>query len=355
MNARRMRVVRVSAPGDADAMVLVEQQIPSPAPGEVLIEIEAAGVNRPDLLQRAGRYPPPSGVTDVLGLEVSGRIVAVGEGDAPGPPRSASGHVWQLGERVVALLAGGGYAEFCVVPGVQCLPVPSGLTMIEAAALPETYFTVWANVFERGALRPGEWLMIHGGASGIGTTAIQLSVARGATVIATAGSDQKCRACESLGAIRGVNYRTEDFVAVVNGLTHDRGVDVILDMVGGDYTPRNLASLALDGRLVQIAVMRGATSEISLASIMRRRLTVTGSTLRSRTPAEKGVIASALEREVWPLLAAGRVRPVIDAVFPLADAAAAHRKLESGEVIGKLVLDVRRASAFSRSDLPVVD
>jgi putative PIG3 family NAD(P)H quinone oxidoreductase len=341
MEAPAMRVVEIRTPGGPDELQVVDRQRPTPGVGEVLIEVAAAGVNRPDLMQREGRYPPPAGVTDIPGLEISGRVVAIGPADDGGASRSASGHVWQIGEPVVALVAGGGYAEWCVAPGVQCLPVPSGLSLVDAAALPETYFTVWTNVFDRGRLAAGEWILVHGGTSGIGTTTIQLAAARGATVVATAGSDAKCRACVALGAHRAINYRTEDFVAVIKEMTDGQGVDVVLDMVGGSYAQRNLDCLARDGRLVQIAVMGGASAEISLYAIMLKRLTVTGSTLRARSPHEKGVIAAAVEREIWPLISAGRVRPVIDSVFPLDRASDAHRRLESGEAIGKVVLTAR--------------
>ena len=317
---------------------MVERAVPVPGPGEVLIEVAASGVNRPDIMQRQGKYPPPKGASDILGLEVAGRIAAVGPPGPDGPTRSALGRVWTPGDAVCALVSGGGYAEFCAAPGVQCLPAPRGLSLVEAAAIPETFFTVWTNVFDRGRLARGEWLLVHGGTSGIGTTAIQLAVARGARVVATAGSDTKCRAAEELGADRSINYRAEDFVAVVNGLTAGLGVNVILDIVGGDYTPRNLACLARDGRLVQIGLMGGAETTISLQPILLRRLTVTGSTMRIRTPAEKGEIAAALEREVWPLVEAGTVRPVIHGTFGLTDASRAHEALEQGEVIGKVVL-----------------
>jgi putative PIG3 family NAD(P)H quinone oxidoreductase len=334
-----MRIVEIREAGGPDVLQVAERPRPEPGRGEVLIRVEAAGVNRPDLAQREGRYPPPKGVTDIPGLEVAGRIVALGADD-DGPPRSATGHRWTLDEPVMALVAGGGYAEFVAAPGVQCLPVPSGLTMIDAAAIPETFFTVWTNVFERGRLRAGEWLLVHGGSSGIGTTAIQMAVARGAAVIVTAGTAPKCRACEALGATRAIDYRTEDFVAAVREVTNGRGVDVVLDMIGGGYTAKNIACLAMDGRLVQIAVMGGATADVPLGQIMARRLTLTGSLLRPRSAREKGAIAAALEREIWPLVAAGRVKPIVDRVFPLADAAAAHRYLESGDAIGKVVLEV---------------
>jgi NADPH2:quinone reductase len=319
---------------------VTERGEPAPGAGEVLIEVAAAGVNRPDLMQREGRYPPPTGITDIPGMEVAGRIAALGSDDEHGAPRSASGRVWRIGDEVCALVAGGGYAERCVAPGVQCLPVPHGATLVEAAAVPEAFFTVWTNVFERGRLTAGEWLLVHGGSSGIGSTAIQVAAARGAKVLATAGTDEKCRACERLGATRAINYRTEDFVSVVKQVTGDRGVDVILDIIGGPYTGRNLKALGRDGRLVQIGLMGGETAEISLRTILAKRLTITGSTLRIRTPAEKGAIAAALEREVWPLLASRQVAPVVDTTFPLHDAALAHRALERGEVIGKIVLTV---------------
>jgi putative PIG3 family NAD(P)H quinone oxidoreductase len=311
-----------------------------PAPGEVLIAVVAAGVNRPDLMQRQGHYPPPSGITDIPGLEVAGHIVACGPPDDGGPPQSASGRVWRVGDAVAALVAGGGYAEQVAAPGVQCLPIPDAVDLNTAAALPETYFTVWTNIFERGRLQAGEWLLVHGGTSGIGTTAIQLAVARGARVLATAGTDEKCRACERLGAARAINYRAGDFVTAVKAATGDRGVDVILDIVGAPYTLRNLDCLAPDGRLVQIGVMGGSAVEIPLILLMRRRLTITGSTLRNRSPREKGAIAAAVEREVWPLVASGAVRPVIDAVVPMSDVVRAHERLERGDVVGKIVLDV---------------
>lgn len=335
-----MRAIAITSPGPPDVLKLTERPDPRPGSGEVVIDVVAAGVNRPDLMQREGRYPPPKGVTDIPGLEIAGRISVLGPDDEQGPPQSASGRVWKIGDEVCALVAGGGYAERCTAPGVQCLPAPRGLALAEAAAIPETYFTVWTNVFERGRLAAGEWLLVHGGTSGIGTTAVQLATARGARVLATVGSEDKRRAVESLGAVRGINYRTEDFVAVVQDVTGGRGVDVILDIVGGDYTPRNLDCLARDGRLVQIGMMGGAETTIRLQRILLKRLTITGSTLRARTPAEKGAIAAALEREVWPLIESGRVRPVVHATVPLVDAAEAHRRLESGEVIGKVVLRV---------------
>ena len=288
----------------------------------------AAGVNRPDVLQRQGHYPPPPGASDIPGLEVAGEVAAVGDRVAE----------WRLGDAVCALVAGGGYAEYCVAPAPQCLPVPKGLTAIEAAAIPETFFTVWTNVFERGRLVAGETLLVQGGASGIGTTAIQMARALGARVFATAGSAEKCAACVALGAERAINYREENFVAVVKEATEGRGVDVILDMVGGDYIPRNLDCLALEGRLVLIALQRGARAELNFTSVLQRRLTITGSSLRPRTVEQKGAIARALRERVWPLLESGQVRPVIHATFPLGEAAAAHRLMESGAHNGKIVL-----------------
>jgi putative PIG3 family NAD(P)H quinone oxidoreductase len=334
-----MRVVEISSFGGPEVLRIAERPDPQPAPGQVLIDVAAAGVNRPDLMQRRGHYPPPPGESDVPGLEIAGTIAALGPADEEGrPPRSATGRVWHVGDQVCALVAGGGYAERCVAPGVQCLPVPRGLTMVAAAAIPETYFTVWTNVFERGRLAPGEWLLVHGGTSGIGSTAIQLAVARGATVIATGGSDDKCRAIERLGAVCGINYRRDDFVEAVNKITGGRGVDVVLDIIGGEYTRRNVECLARDGRLVQVGVMGGAETSLSLRPLLLKRLTITGSTLRIRTPAEKGAIAAALEREIWPLLESGTVAPVVHATLPLAEAARAHALLESGEVVGKVVL-----------------
>ena len=333
-----MRAIEISQFGPPEVLRLVDRPDPVPAPGEVLVEVAAAGVNRPDLMQRQGKYPPPKGASDLPGLEVAGPIIQLGAADAAGPPRAASGQPWATGDVVCALVSGGGYAERCAVPGVQCLNVPRGLSLVEAAAVPETFFTVWTNVFERGRLAAGEWLLVHGGTSGIGTTAIQLAVARGAHVITTAGTDEKCRAAEILGATRAINYRTEDFVAAVRETTGGQGVDVILDFIGGAYTPKNLDCLARDGRLVQIGLMGGAEAALSLRPILLKRLTITGSTLRIRTPEEKGTIAAALQREAWPLLEARRVKPIIAATFELERAADAHRLLESGEVIGKVVL-----------------
>lgn len=323
-----MRAVEISQPGSPEVLKPVERPDPVPAAGEVLIRVAAAGVNRPDVLQRRGAYPPPPGASDLPGLEVSGTIEARGDGVTE----------WRVGDRVCALLSGGGYATLCVAPAVQCLPIPPAMDFVTAAAIPETFFTVWTNVFDRGRLKSGETALFHGGSSGIGTTAIQLASARGARVFATAGSDEKCRACEQLGAERAINYKTEDFVASIKDLTGGRGVDLILDIVGGDYIARDLAALAVEGRLVVIGFMGGDTATLDFRRILGRRLTVTGSTLRPRSAAEKGEIAVALRREVWPLLQKGTIRPVVYRTFPLDDAAAAHRLMESSEHIGKIVL-----------------
>jgi NADPH2:quinone reductase len=302
--------------------------MPEPRPGEVLIRITGAGVNRPDIMQRMGRYPPPSGASDIPGLEVSGEIVAVDGGRL------------RAGQRVCALVSGGGYAEYCAVPAEQCLPAPDTIPFAHAAAIPETFFTVWTNLFDRGRLREGERVLVHGGTSGIGTTAIQLACARGAVVFATAGSDEKVAACRALGATQAINYRAEDFVSAVKDATHGEGVDVVLDIVGGDYLPRNLDCLRKNGRLVQIGLIGGSKTAFDLRSVLQRHLTITGSVLRPRSPAEKGAIARDLEREVWPLLERGTVGPIVHAEFPLERAADAHRELESGRVIGKIVLVV---------------
>src|SRR5437870_6589468 len=323
-----MHAVEISAPGPPDVLKPVERPDPVPRPGEVLVRVAAAGVNRPDVLQRRGAYPPPPGASDLPGMEVAGVIDALGDGVSE----------WRVGDRVCALLAGGGYATLCAVPAVQCLPVPASIDFVTAAAIPETFFTVWTNVFDRGRLQTGETALFHGGSSGIGTTAIQLAVARGARVFATAGSDEKCRACEQLGAERAINYRTEDFVTVIKEVTAGRGVDLILDIVGGEYIARDLAALAIEGRLVVIGFMGGDSATIDFRRVLGRRLTITGSTLRPRSPEEKGQIAAALRREVWPLLESGMVKPVIYRTFPLDQAAAAHVLMESSEHIGKIVL-----------------
>jgi putative PIG3 family NAD(P)H quinone oxidoreductase len=325
-----MIAIEISRPGEPEVLVPIERPDPVPGSGEVLIKVAAAGVNRPDVMQRLGKYPPPPGASDIPGLEVSGTIVSCGPDVAD----------WKPGDRVCALVAGGGYAELCAAPALQCLPAPTGLDLTAAAAMPETYFTVWTNVFERGRLRAGESILVHGGASGIGTTAIQLARAKGARVFATAGTAEKCAACERLGAERAINYKDTDFSPAVMELTGGRGVDVILDMVGAEYFARNIAALAVDGRLVEIATQRGAKAELNIVTIMQRRLTVTGSTLRARSVAEKGAIAAALRAEVWPLVERGAVKPIVHATFPLRKAAEAHRMLEADTHIGKVVLVV---------------
>jgi NADPH2:quinone reductase len=323
-----MIAIEIREAGGPEVLVPVERPTPVPNAGEVLIKVTAAGVNRPDVFQRLGRYPPPPGVTDIPGLEVSGVITEVASG---------AGN-FRVGEAVCALVAGGGYAEYCVAPAPQCLPAPRGLDLADAAAIPETFWTVWTNVFERGRLQAGESILIHGGSSGIGTTAIQLARSFGARVFATAGSAEKCAACERLGAERGINYREDDFVAVVREQTAGRGVDVVLDMVGGPYFTRNIDVLATEGRLVEIATLQGAKTELNIQTVMQRRLTITGSTLRARPIADKGAIAQAVHRHVWPLIESGAVKPIVYATFPLREAAAAHRVMESSAHIGKLVL-----------------
>jgi putative PIG3 family NAD(P)H quinone oxidoreductase len=324
-----VRCVEIVQPGGPEVLRLTERPDPVPGPGEVLIDVAAAGVNRPDVLQRSGSYPPPPGASDLPGLEVAGRIAALGEGV----------RTLREGDAVCALVNGGGYASKCVAPAPQCLPIPAGLDVVTAAAMPETFFTVWTNVFERGRLQAGETALFHGGTSGIGATAIQLAAARGARAIATAGSDEKCQACVALGAEYAINYRTADFVAAIREHTAGRGVDLVLDIMGGSYVPRNLSVLAVEGRLVQIGLLEGATTaSIDLWRVLSRRLTLTGSTLRARTVEEKGRIADALRREVWPLVEAGRIRPPVAATFPLEEAAAAHRLMESSAHIGKIVL-----------------
>jgi NADPH2:quinone reductase len=323
-----MRAIEITTPGGPEVLRLAERPRPQPGAGEVLIRVYAAGVNRPDVLQRRGAYAPPPGAPDTPGLEVAGIIE---EGTAYGLKR---------GDAVCALVAGGGYAEYCVAPAGQTLPVPRGLTFAEAAGLPETFFTVWSNVFDRARLAESESLLVQGGTSGIGVAAIQLAAAFGGTVYATAGSDEKCRVCEALGARRGINYRNEDFAAVIKDLTKGRGVDVVLDMVAGDYVPREIECLADDGRIAIIAVLGGATANINLATVLRRRLTITGSTLRPRSVEFKAAIARQLREKVWPLIEAGRVKPMLFRRFPLADAAAAHALMESSQHVGKIVLDV---------------
>ena len=324
----KMTAIAIVKPGGPEVLVPHEMARPEPAHGEILIRVEAAGVNRPDTIQRMGFYAPPPGSPDTPGLEIAGEVVAAGPGVT----------AWKVGERVCALVGGGGYAQYCVAHESHALPIPKGFTAIEAAALPETFFTVWTNVFERGALKGGETLLVHGGSSGIGTTAIQLAHVFGARVFATAGSAEKCTACIGLGAEAAIDYRNQDFVAEVKKLTAGRGVDVILDMVGGDYIARNIQAAAQDGRIVSIAFLNGSTAEINFMPMMLKRLTLTGSTLRPRTIEEKASIARALREKVWPLLDVGRVRPRIDATFPLKDAVKAHELMEKSSHIGKIVL-----------------
>ncbi len=325
-----MTAVAIREPGGPEVLTAVERPVPRPRPGEVLIRVAAAGVNRPDVFQRRGGYPPPAGASDLPGLEIAGTIAALGAG--------VGGHA--IGDPVTALVSGGGYAGFAVAPAGSALPVPAGLSMVEAAALPETVFTVWHNVFERGRLEAGETLLVHGGSSGIGTTAIQLGVARGARVLATAGSPAKCAACIRLGAGRAIDYRREDFVSATLEATDGKGADVILDMVGGDYVPRNIAAAAGDGRIVQIAFLGGSRVDADFQRLMVKRLTWTGSTLRARPDEFKARLAAEVRRHVWPLVESGEMRPVIDRTFPLAAAAEAHRRMESSENVGKIVLTI---------------
>jgi NADPH:quinone reductase len=323
-----MLAIEISKPGGPEVLVPADRPKPELAPGEILIKVEAAGVNYPDVMQRMGHYPPPPGASDIPGLEVAGVVVKVAHGVSE----------WRIGDRVCALVAGGGYAEFCMAPAPQCLPVPRGMDFVRAAVIPETFFTVWTNVFERGHLKAGESILIHGGSSGIGTTAIQLARAFGARPFATAGSAEKCAACERLGAVRAFNYRESDFVEAVKEATGGRGVDLVLDIVGGDYVARNIEALAVEGRLVQVGLLGGYRAQVNLIALMQRRVTLTGSTLRSRSVPEKGAIATALRQRVWPLLESGAVGPVIHATFPLRAAADAHRVMDSSAHIGKLLL-----------------
>jgi NADPH:quinone reductase len=325
-----MRAIEITQPGGPEVLRLCDRPIPTLKAGEVLIKVQAAGINRPDLLQRTGSYPVPPGASDLPGLEVAGELV---DGDF-------SNSSFKKGDMVCALVQGGGYAEYCSAPIEQCLPIPQGLTAIEAASLPETFFTVWSNVFDRGALSPGETFLVQGGTSGIGVTAIQLAAALGHRVFATAGSDDKCRACERLGAERGINYRTEDFVEIIKQATGKKGVDVILDMVGGDYVAREISCLADDGRLVFIALLGGGKATINMGPILLRRLTVTGSTLRPRPIAFKAAIAAKLKTHVWPLLESGKIKPVVYQTFPLEQAAQAHALMETSTHIGKIMLEV---------------
>lgn len=326
----RMKVIEISEYGDADVLKLTDRPIPEPASGEVLIRVAAAGLNRADVMQRNGHYPPPPGASDLLGLEVSGTVAAT----APDV------HDLSVGDEVCALLAGGGYAQYCTAPASSCLPIPKSLNLVESAAVPETFFTVWTNIFMRGKLKKGERLLVHGGTSGIGTTAIQLAKAFGAKVCATAGSDEKCDACIQLGADLAINYREDDFVEKAKTWTDGQGVDVILDIVAGDYLAKNIKSLAVEGRLVIIATQGGLKSEINALPIMMKRLTVTGSTLRPRTVEQKSEIAQELREHAWPLLDNGSIKPVIDSIYPMHQISDAHRRLDSGTHIGKILLQM---------------
>ncbi|GMQ96240.1 MAG: NAD(P)H-quinone oxidoreductase [Gammaproteobacteria bacterium] len=325
---KTMRAIEIAEAGGPEVLRVREFPVPKPGDGEVLIKVSAAGVNRPDVMQRQGLYPPPPGAPDIPGLEVAGTVVALGA--------KTSGV--QEGDAVCALVIGGGYAEYCVTPASHCLPIPENLSAVQAGAIPEAFFTVWTNIFDRGRLAGGETLLVHGGSSGVGTTAIQLAKAFGAKVYVTAGSAEKCQACRELGAEAAINYRDEDFVERISELTNERGVDLIVDMVGGDYLPRNLKCLTVEGRIVQIALLGGPKVEMNLLPIMLKRLTLTGSTLRPRSVAQKAMIAHSLREKVWPLLKSGQVRPIIHATFPLAQASDAHRLMESSQHIGKIVL-----------------
>jgi putative PIG3 family NAD(P)H quinone oxidoreductase len=328
MLPKTMTVIEANGAGGPEVLVPGTRPVPEPGPGEVLVEVAAAGINRPDVFQRQGLYPPPKGASDILGMEIAGTVVAIG----PGAMR------FKPGDLVCALVGGGAYAEFCTAPEATTLPVPQGLSLAEAAALPEAVFTVWHNIFERAALKPGEWLLVHGGTSGIGTTAIQIGTALGAKVMVTVGSAQKVAAAEALGAMRAVNYRAQDFVEAVKETTGGHGADVILDMVGGDYIERDLKAAALEGRIVQIAFLKGSKVEVDLMRLMLRRLTLTGSTLRIQGSEAKARMAKAIEQRIWPLIAAGKVKPVMDSTYPLVDAADAHRRIDEPDHIGKIVL-----------------
>ena len=325
-----MDVIEIAEPGGSEALVPGTRPVPEPAAGEVLVAVQAAGVNFPDVMQRRGLYPPPPGASEIPGLEIAGTVVALGDGVA----RLA------VGDEVCALVAGGGYAAYCAAPVPQCLPVPDGFDMVMAAAIPETFFTVWTNLFDRGRLKAGESVLIHGGSGGIGSAAIMVARAMGARVFTTARTEEKCAVCRDIGAERAINYADEDFVEVIKEATDGRGVDVILDIVGGDYTVRNLAALAMEGRLVQVAVQGGAKPEIPLFTIMQKRITLTGSTLRARSVADKGAIADALRENIWPLFDAGSIKPLVHKTYPLAEAAEAHALMESSAHIGKIVLTV---------------
>jgi len=326
----RMTAIGIKTPGGPEALVPEERPVPAPGPSEVLVQVKAAGVNRPDVMQRKGQYPPPPGAPDIPGLEIAGDVVAIGDKVAR----------WKVGDKVCALVSGGGYAEYCITDEATALSIPKGFSYIEAAALPETFMTVWHNVFERGALKAGETLLVHGGSSGIGTTAIMLAKAFGAKVIATAGSAEKCEACRKLGADVAIDYNKEDFVAVTKEATGKKGAELILDMIGGDYVDRNFEAAAVEGRIVQIATQKGAKVTADLRRLMLKRLTHTGSTLRARPVSDKAAIARALEKNVWPLLEAGKVHPVIDSTYPLAKASEAHTRMETSLHIGKIMLEV---------------
>jgi NADPH2:quinone reductase len=330
MPPARMTAIAIRAPGGPEMLDPEERPVPTPGAGEILVKVAAAGVNRPDVMQRMGLYPPPKGAPEIPGLEIAGTVAACG----------ANVQRWKEGDKVTALVVGGGYAEYCLAHETHALPVPAGLSLIEAAAIPETFFTVWHNAFERGGLRAGETLLVHGGSSGIGTAAIQLAKAFGARVVTTAGSPEKCAACRSLGADVAVNYKSEDFVAATKEATGGTGAEVILDMVGGDYIERNYEAAAVEGRIVQIAFLGSPKANVDFRRIMLKRLHHTGSTLRSRSIEDKAAIARAVEQKVWPLIAAGKVKPLIDQTFPLADAAGAHARMEASTHIGKIVLTV---------------
>jgi len=324
-----MKAVVITHPGGPEVLQIEERPTPSFGPGEVLVKVAAAGINRPDVFQRKGNYPPPAGAPqDIPGLEIAGTVAEVGANVAR----------WKVGDKICALITGGGYAEYCNVPEGQCLPIPGNLTFAEAASLPETFFTVWSNVFDRGQLQPGESLLVHGGSSGIGVAAIQMAKAVGSAVYVTAGSDEKCKFCEDLGAAKAINYNTEDFIAQIAQLTSNKGVNVILDMIGGNYTPGNIKSLGNEGRLVMINTMKGKDVQVDLSQVMRKRLIITGSMLRSREIEFKAAIAQNLEKHIWPFIAAGQIKPVVHSVFPASEATKAHELMESGEHMGKIVL-----------------
>jgi NADPH:quinone reductase len=323
-----MKVVHIAAPGGPEQLQLSTRPTPKPGDGEVLVRVEAAGVNRPDVMQRQGRYPPPPGASDLPGMEIAGEIVSLGS--------NVSGLA--VGDKICSLLPGGGYAAYALAAAPLCMPIPNGMSMVEAAAIPETFMTVWTNLFERGRCKAGDTVLVHGGTSGIGTTAIQLASVLGAKVYATAGSDDKARACEKLGAVRGIDYRKEDFVEVIRAATQGYGIDVTLDMVAGSYVPRNIDIAAVEGRIVTISTLGGTKAELNMVPVMMKRLTLTGSTLRARTVAQKAAVADAMRQNVWPLIAAGKVKPVIFKTFPLAEASEAHRLMETSNHIGKIVL-----------------